>query len=101
MTEVKDRMREKAFMRLVEGQEATRSRTFLAMGCGIKLIHQRRGLEDNETFESDGFEAIVDLSAVLFARTHSAHAWGDPEGGGVPEKVKEQLRGEIVDVFYS
>lgn len=98
MTEVKERMRDKAFKRLVDGQEATRSRTFLAMGAGIKLVYQRRGIEDDETFESDAYEATVDLTAVLFVKTFSACTWGDRDGGGNSDYVKDRLAGGIREV---
>merc|ERR1712232_752672 len=99
ITEVKERMREKAYKRLVEGEDATRARTFLAMGCGIKLIHERRGLEDLETFESEGYEATVQLTAVLFVRMHSALAWGDCDAGGDTDRVRDQLAGRLTQIF--
>lgn len=99
IAEVKERVSAVAFARISAGEEPTRSRTFLAMGCKMKLIHQRHGLEDHENFESKVYEAAVELSVVLFVRTHAALTWGDTDSGGDSEKVKEGLKQNITTIF--
>eukprot|EP00929_Paragymnodinium_shiwhaense_P077472 TRINITY_DN39899_c0_g1_i1.p1 TRINITY_DN39899_c0_g1~~TRINITY_DN39899_c0_g1_i1.p1 ORF type:complete len:782 (-),score=172.91 TRINITY_DN39899_c0_g1_i1:210-2555(-) len=99
---VKNRAKELAHMALVAGDAVTAARTYVARGCGMKLVHKRRALTDDETFEDRSFGTKIELTVVLFVRTYEVVPWGDPLAGGFLGhfgEILEQAAGGVTRLF--
>jgi len=104
---LKDKIRDAAVRWIASGQQASQVQVFIAAGCKIKLVHRRPGqtsgvnVSDVGTFEDPAFGPVVELLAVLFVRTHSVVAWGDPLTGGDTRELDElgRLSSSITRVY--
>merc|ERR1712151_671096 len=89
---LKARVKRVSHQAIVNGTQATAAQVYVARGCGIKFVFERRALVDSDTLEDDCFGTLVELTAVLFVRTYNVIVWGDREAGGYLDPVGELHR---------
>eukprot|EP00927_Polykrikos_kofoidii_P062443 TRINITY_DN57259_c0_g1_i1.p1 TRINITY_DN57259_c0_g1~~TRINITY_DN57259_c0_g1_i1.p1 ORF type:complete len:771 (-),score=139.75 TRINITY_DN57259_c0_g1_i1:80-2392(-) len=102
MSWLKTRVKRVAHQAIVDGMQTTASQTYIARGCGMKLIHCRHALVDDDTLEDEAFGASVKLTAVLFVRTYKVIIWGDRTSGGYLDpfsEVAQLIKSGVTKVF--